>query len=132
MAVQPGIALIVKKGGTAIAGIRTNKISFSLTPIDITSADDAGFRKLLNAHTGQQFTITGSGIEKGGVLATLWAAPGTTKYLTDVTFTIPTETSSGDVFTGDVVMTQFDITGAHDGAVEFDYTFESAGTWSVA
>lgn len=132
MAVQPGIALVVKKAGTAIAGIRTNKIDFGLTPIDITSADDAGFRKLLNAHTGQHFSISGSGVEKGGVLATLWAAPATTKYLTDVTFTIPTEAGSGDVFTGDVVMTAFSITGAHDGAIMFDYTFESAGTWAAA
>ena len=132
MAVSAGINLVVKKAGTAIAGIRTNKISFSLTPIDITSADDAGFRKILTAHTGQQFSISGSGIEKGGVLATLWATPATSKYLTDVTFTIPTETSTTDVFTGDVIMTSFTITGAHDGAVEFDYTFESAGSWAAA
>ena len=132
MAVQAGILLLVKKAGTAIAGVRTNKVSFGLTTIDITSADDAGFRKLLNAHTGQHFSISCSGIEKGGVLATLWAAPGTTKYLTDVTFTIPTEAGTGDVFTGDVVITAFEITGAHDGAVEFNATFESAGSWSAA
>lgn len=132
MAVQAGINLLVKKGATAIAGVRTNKISFGLTTIDVTSADDAGFRKLLNAHTGQQFTLTCEGVEKGGVLTTLWATPATTKYLTDITFTIPTEASSTDVFTGDVVMTAFEITGAYDGAVEFSATFESAGTWAAA
>lgn len=132
MAAQPGIALIVKKAGTAIAGIRTNEIAFGLDTIDVTSADDAGFRKLLNAHTGQHFSISGDGVEKGGVLMALWASPATSKYLTDVTFTIPTEAASGDVFTGDVVMTSFTITGAHDGAVEFKYTFESAGTWAAA
>jgi TP901-1 family phage major tail protein len=132
MAAAAGIALVVKKAGTAIAGIRSNSIKFSVTPIDISSADDAGVRKLFTAHTGQQFTISGSGVEKGGVLATLWAAPATSKYLTDVTFTIPTEATSTDVFTGDVIMTAFEVTAAYDGTVEFNYTFESAGTWSAA
>lgn len=132
MAVQAGILLLIKKAGTAIAGLRTGKVSFGLDTIDISSADDAGVRKLLNAHTNQRFTITASGVEKGGVLATLWAAPGTTKYLTDITFTIPTESGSGDVFTADVVLTAFDITGEYNGAVMFDATFESAGTWSAA
>ena len=132
MAVQPGINLLLKKAGTAIAGLRSTSIKFGLTTIDITSADDAGFRKLMNAHTGQQFTITASGIEKGGVLMSAWASPATTKYLTDVTFTIPTEASAGDVFTGDVVMTEFELSGEHDGAVEFSVTFESAGTWAAA
>ena len=132
MAVQAGILLLLKKAGTAIAGVRTTKIAFGLTTIDITSADDAGFRKLLNAHTGQNFAITCSGVEKGGVLATLWAAPATTKYLTDVTFTLPTESAAGDVFTGDVVMTAMEITGAYDGVIEFNGTFESAGSWAAA
>lgn len=132
MAVQPGINMLIKKAGTAIAGVQTAKVSFGATTIDITSSDDAGFRKLLNATTGQQFTITASGVEKGGVLASLWASPATSKYLTDVTFTIPTESAAGDVFTGDVVMTAFAITGEYKGAVMFDVTFESAGTWTAA
>lgn len=132
MAAAAGILLLIKKGGTAIAGLRTAKISFALDGIDISSADDAGIRKFLSTHTNQHFSITASGVEKGGVLATLWTATGTTKYLTDVTFTIPTEASSGDVFTGDVLVTSFDITGEYNGAVMFDCTMESAGSWTAA
>jgi TP901-1 family phage major tail protein len=132
MAVAAGIDLLVKKGATTIAGVRTNSIKFGLSSIDISSQDDAGVRKLFNDHTGQQFTISGSGVEKSGILADLWKTPGTSKYLTDITFTIPTQATTGDVFTGDVIMTDFEITGAYDGAVEFSYTFESAGTWSAA
>ena len=132
MAVQPGINLLIKKGATAIAGLRTAELAFSLTTIDITSADDAGFRKLLNAHTGQQFTLTGSGIEKGGSLFTLWASTATTKYLTDITFTIPTEAATGDLFTADVVLTSYKLKSSHDGVIEFDFTLESAGSWTAA
>jgi len=132
MAAAAGINLLIKKATVAIAGIRTAKIDFGLNPIDISSADDAGVRKLFSTYTGQAFTLSGSGVEKGGVLATLWANPSTSKYLTDVTFTIPTETSSGDVFAGEVLMTAFSITGSYDGAVMFDVTFMSAGTWTAS
>lgn len=127
-----GIGLLVKKAAATIAGIQATSIKFALDPIDITSQDDAGFRKLLNAHTNQRFSITGSGVEKDGVLLTLWGDPATTKYLTDVTFTIPTQGASTDVYTGDVLLTAFEITGEHNGAVMFNFTMESAGTWADA
>lgn len=127
-----GILLLVKKAGTTIAGVQSSSIKFGLDTIDITSQDDAGFRKLLNAHTGQHFSITVSGVEKDTVLLTIWSAPATTKYLTDVTFTIPSQGTSADVFTGDVVMTAYEITGEHNGALMFNATFESAGSWAAA
>ena len=48
MAAAKGRSLLIKKGSTVLAGMRTKGVAINGEPIDITSDDDSGYRTLLS------------------------------------------------------------------------------------
>lgn len=131
-AVAAGRTQTLKKAGTTIAGIRVTSISFDNTPVDITSSDSLGIRKLMSISAESGISITVSGVETDGVLYTIASNPATSRLLTDLTFTSPTAGTTADVITGDFFMASFKLDGDYKDAVMFSATFTSSGSWTAA
>lgn len=126
MAAEIGRSYVVKKGATALAGVRTKSLSINHEPVDITTDDADGFRTLLGEVGESSFELSVDGVTKDATLFD--AATGSaTKLLTDVTIEHPSGTISGDVF-----LASYEETGAYNDAITFSATFQSSGTWTVA
>lgn len=125
MAARSGRELLIKKAGTAIAGFRTNTVSFSAEGVDITDKLDEGFRTYGDFVGVVSFEVSGDGVAKGTTLRDIFKT-GTTFLLTDVTI----DWDDGESWTCDVFFSSYEETGAHDGATEFSATFQSSGAWA--
>jgi predicted secreted protein len=120
-----GRSYLVKKGNTALAGVRTKSLSINHEPVDITTDDEDGFRTLLGAVGESSFELSVDGVSKDDTLFDE-ALSSSTKLLTDVTIEHPSGTISGDVF-----LASYEETGAYNDAITFSATFQSSGEWSV-
>ena len=130
--VAAGRTQLLKKAGTTIAGVRVTSLAFDDTPIDITSNDSLGVRKLMNVSASSGITITASGVETDGVLYAIAANPATSRLLTDLTFVATGEGTTNDVITGDFFMTNYKLDADYKDAVQFSATFVSSGSWVAA
>lgn len=126
MSAEIGRSYLVKKAGTALAGVRTKSLSINHEPVDITTDDEDGFRTLLGAVGESSFEISVDGVTKDATLFNA-ATGSSTKLLTDVTIEHPSGTISGDVF-----LASYEETGAYNDAITFSATFQSSGEWTVA
>jgi predicted secreted protein len=126
MTASIGRSYLIKKGATALAGVRTKSLSINHEPVDITTDDEDGFRTLLAEVGESSFELTVEGVAKDSTLFD--AATGTgSRLLTDITIEHPEGTISCDVF-----ITAFESTGAYNDAVTFSATFQSSGVWVVS
>lgn len=132
MAVAAGRDMVIKKAGTVIAGVRKVSLSIDNVSIDITSADDVGFQKLMSVSAGRSLTLSVEGVESDRVLYTVGITPGTSQLLTDLSITIPTAGTTNDVITGDFYMSNYKGEGDYKDAVMFSVTFTSSGAWVAA
>lgn len=120
-----GRELLVKRGSTVIAGVRTKTVTFNGEPVDVTSDDDSGFRKLL-AEVGQKsIDMSVEGVTKDNELRSA-ALSGTSLLLTDVNIEWP----NGDTLSGDFFMNSVEETGAYNDAITFTSSFQSSGEWT--
>lgn len=120
-----GRELLVKRGSTVIAGVRTKTVTFNGEPVDVTSDDDSGFRKLL-AEVGQKsIDMSVEGVTKDNDLRSA-ALSGTSLLLTDVNIEWP----NGDTLSGDFFMNSVEETGAYNDAITFTSSFQSSGEWT--
>ena len=125
MSARSGRELLIKKNGTALAGIRTTAVSFTAEGVDITDKLDDGYRTFGDFAGIISFEISGDGVAKGTVLRDIFKA-GTGFLLSDVTI----EWDSSESWECDVFFSAYEETGAHDGEVEFSVTLQSSGEWS--
>lgn len=119
--------------GVVIAGIRTKGVSINNEPIDVTTDDDGGVRRLLETVAGgtlevanKMIDISFDGITKVGMLAVLRqkAADGTA--LVEVyTITYP----DGATLVGKFAFISFEETGAYQDAVTFTGELQSTEAW---
>ena len=130
-AVAAGRDMLIKKAGATIAGIRATSLTLDNTKIDITTNDSAGIQKLLAQSAKRALTITCSGVETDGVLYGVAMGSGS-QLLTDITLTQPAAGTTADVVTCDFYMDSFKVTGEMEGAVMFEATFSSSGSWTAA
>lgn len=120
-----GRELLVKRGSTVIAGVRTKTVTFNGEPVDVTTDDDSGFRKLL-AEVGQKsIDMSVEGVTKDNELRSA-ALSGTSLLLTDVNIEWP----NGDTLSGDFFMNSVEETGAYNDAITFTSSFQSSGEWT--
>lgn len=123
MAEYLGRSLLLKKNDILIATIRSKSISCNGEPVDITTDDDGGHRKLLD-ELGQKSTdISFDGIEEDGILRGLWFAGGMTQKYTDFTLTWP----DGSILASDFVFATYEESGTYNDAVGFSATLQSSG-----
>lgn len=122
-----GRNLIVRKAGTAIAAVRQKSLKIDGSPVDITSDDDGGYRKLAGFSGTQSMDISLDGVwDNANALKA--AALGTgSKLLTDITIVL----TGGDVISGDFFLASFEVSGSHEGEQTYAIELQSSGAWVV-
>lgn len=109
-------------GPTTLVGVRTRGYTVTNDYVDVTTDDDDGWRTLLADPGLRSMEVTVGGISSDQVLiADMMAANIATKTL-HVEFPLTT----GNL-TGNFLISSFEQSGEHDGAVEFSATFMSSG-----
>jgi len=132
MAKGAGRLALLKKAGTAIAGVKVSTMDCEGTPIDVSDQNSSGMVQLLaGVFTGRQMTLGVTGVEADEVLRNIAADPSQQLYLTDLTFVFGNALAAKDTITGDFFMTKYGESAADDGAVTFSATFVSSGSWTL-
>lgn len=107
-------------GDEEIPGVREKSIANAGEPVDVTSDEDNGWRKLLTESGQNQIDITVNGVTKSNALRADWYAGTRTKTLT---ITYP----DGGAISGTFFMANFNETGPYNDATTFEATFQSSG-----
>lgn len=126
MTASSGRDFTIERGGTVIAGLQENGISYDGSPVDITNKTTNGYRTLGNFAGVQSFEISASGILDDETFQEIALNPATSKLLTDVVVKFP---GTGEL-AGDVYVASMEVTGAHDGATTYSLTLQSSGPWT--
>lgn len=121
-------SLTVKRNSILVASVRTKSIKINGSEIDITTDDDAGWKKLLVEPAIVSAEISVAGILKDETLATE-AVNTTTRALT-TEFGWPGASTPGKL-AGTFFLTSFHITGEYQGAATFEATFVSSGAVTI-
>lgn len=123
MAAASGRALTIDWDSVVIAGVRTRGYTITNDYVDVTTDDEVGWRTLLTQPSMRSVEVTVGGLTKNQILlAAIMAAS-----ITGETTTVNLPTTTGTL-AGNFVISSYEETGEHDGAVEFTATFMSAGT----
>lgn len=125
MAQSIGRNLVVKKGATAIASIRTKTVTINNEPVDITTDDSDGFRTLLDIVGQQSIDLSIEGLTDDPSLRIAILTPGTI-LLDDITIVYPT----GGIIAGDFALTTYEEAGTYNDAVTFSGTLQSSGEYT--
>lgn len=120
-----GRALTIDWDATTLVGVRTRGITNSNEMVDVTTDDDAGWRTLLATPGMKSVEVTAGGISSDEVLLAEFYNASTTGETLEIT--LPTTLASAGDISGTFHLASFEITGEHDGAVEFSATFQSSG-----
>lgn len=122
MAGANGRALTIDWDSTTLVGVRTRGYTITNDYVDVTTDDDDGWRTLLSDPALRAMEVTVGGISSDQVLiAEIMKANITGEPLT---VQLPTTTGT---LAGTFLLSSFEQTGEHDGAVEFSATFMSSG-----
>jgi predicted secreted protein len=103
-----------------IEGVREKGVELNGEPIDITSDDDAGWRRLLTIPAENQVNLKISGVTKSARLKRDWLNGD--RYA-QATITWP----DGGRLTGDFFLSTYNETGAYNGATTFEASLMSSG-----
>lgn len=119
--------LILDGTQTIIARLKTKGMTINNEPVDVTTDDDHPWRTLLAAASIKSIEVTASGVVSDA--ATLATLTTLAMHLTDTTTTCTFQDGSGgstEQIEGVFQLTNFEKTGATDGAGEFSCTFQSS------
>jgi len=120
---------------TTIAAARDCTITESDSIVTTTSKDDGGVRTLLAGLTERSMSVSGTGVFVDSAtiddLRTDFRAGTLRNFRLDVASTA-LATDSGQIITGAFRITQFEIAGAHDDAVNYNFTLESSGALTIS
>lgn len=121
-----GRAVTVKRGAVTpvlLAGVRTKNFALNGAPIDITSDDDSGVRKLMQEPGELDMEITVAGVIKDDILRL--EALSLTDRTSVTEFGFPG--SVAGKIAGDFYLSSYKETGEYKGVATFEATFMSAG-----
>lgn len=121
MPAAKGRSMILKLAGVALAGVRTKSFTIGGEPIDITTDDDAGWRKLLDEAGNKTVDISVSGVTKDDKL--LQEAINSNDRVNTMSLVRP----DGGSIDGEFFCTSYAETGEYQGAVTFEAEFQSTG-----
>lgn len=126
MAAVSGRSFLVRKAGTAIAGIKVSSVSFDGSPVDITKISDAGFQAMAGFSGKESLTIECSGVWDASTVPDIALEPNGALLLTDITII----DAKGATIAGNFFIASYREEGADDNAVQFSATFQSSGAWT--
>lgn len=122
-----GRELTVDWDSTTLVGIRTRGLAISAEPVDVTTDDDSGERVILPDPGVRSAEISVAGITSDEVLIGEILSGVTGRTLSAATVNLPSNLAVPGTVAFDAFVSAFEITGEHDGAVEFTATLMSAG-----
>ena len=125
MAASAGRELLIKKGVSVIAGVRTKTVTINGEPIDITSDDDSGFRTLLASAGTRSIDLSVEGVTKDATLRAIVAGVSS-QLLTDISVEYP----NGDTIDGDFYLVNIEESGEYQDAVTFSASLQSSGPFT--
>jgi predicted secreted protein len=124
MAANVGRAITVAWGNASppaeIEGLREKGIELNGEPIDVSSDDDAGWRRLLAVPGENQVNISLSGVSKNLTLKQAWFSGN---RLEEAVVTL----HDGATMTGEFFLASFSITGEYKDAIVFEAALQSSG-----
>ena len=120
-----GRELTIDLDGTTLVGVRTRGVTSSNEMVDVTTDDDNGWRTLLATPGVKSVEVTVGGISSDEVLLAEFYNASTTGETLQID--LPSSLASAGNISGTFHLASFEITGEHDGAVEFSSTFQSSG-----
>lgn len=130
MAGAIGRTLLLKKGATKLAGLRTKSWSFNGEAIDKTNDDDEGFRSLLTDVGTKSLDISFDGVAEDELIQDIVLGGGAL-MLTDITLEWPLR--SGDLtaasISGDFFLSSFEQSGTYNDAITFSGSLQSSEAW---
>lgn len=108
---------------TTVAGLTTNSITINNEPVDVTTKDDEGWRRLLEGVAFKSVSMSAAGrwqtaAGKSALVTEIIAGTFGHYQLVD---------EAGGKFEGSFLMSSLEDTGAHDGVEEFTINLESTG-----
>lgn len=122
-----GRELTVDFNTTTLVGIRTRGLSISAEAVDVTTDDDVGERTLLPDPGVRSAEIGVAGITSDEVLIAEILSGIGGRTLKEAIVNLPSTLTTPGTVTFDAFVSSLEITGEHDGAVEFTGTLMSAG-----
>jgi len=125
MAASSGRELLIKKGSSVIAGVRTKTVTINGEAIDVTTDDDSGYRTLLGDPATRMIDLSVEGITKDDTLRAIVAGGGS-QMLTDITIEYP----DGAVIAGDFYLVSVEEAGEYQDAVTFSASLQSSGEYT--
>tara|TARA_R100001198_G_C5237577_1_gene215248 strand:- start:499 stop:903 length:405 start_codon:yes stop_codon:yes gene_type:complete len=120
-----GRDLTIDWDSTTLVGVRTRGVTNSNEMVDVTNDDDSGWRTLLATPGVKAVEVTVGGISSDEVLLAEFYNASTSGETLKVD--LPSSLNNPGNITGTFHLASFEITGEHDGAVEFSSTFNSSG-----
>lgn len=125
MAATSGRKMLVKKADTTLMGVRTKTVTINGEPVDVTTDDDAGYRKLLSEAGQKSLDLSIEGIVKDDTLREA-IVTGIDLMLED----IEVEYADGGTIAGDFFFTSLEQTGTYNESVTFTAEMQSSGEWT--
>lgn len=128
MSGMKGRAVIIRRNNVNLAGVRTKSITINGSPVDITTDDDDGVRKLMDQPGQLDVAISVSGVMLNEQLIS--ESLNTTDRVLQTHFLFaglegsPTNTFG---FSGDFFLASLKFNAEYQGAVTFEADFQSAG-----
>jgi TP901-1 family phage major tail protein len=118
---ESGRALTINWKAVTLAGVQSKGVTMTNELIDVTSDDSNGWRTLLGTPGVRAVDVTVGGVTEDQVLI----ADFMNNQNTGATVVnLPTTTGT---LNGTFMLGSFNMTGEHDGAVEFEVEFQSTG-----
>mgnify|MGYP000627782065 CR=1 FL=1 len=124
-----GRLCVIKKAGTAIAGLRVNSITWNGAGIDVTDKGDGAFQTFLtDVLATDTLEISGEGIEDGNVLRNLaLSTDPADKFMTDLTYEFAADADAADTISGSFILTSYSEGSPYQEANTFTATFVRNG-----
>lgn len=110
-------------GAVAIVGLRSTTITIDGETVDVTSRDDAGWRKLLAGAGIAKVSVKGEGIVDDGTQIDTLRARTIAQSLDAYTLVF----GNGDKMAGAFQLAQFEQKGEYKGEQTASFSFESSG-----
>lgn len=120
-----GRELTIDWDSTTLVGVRTRGVTNTNEMVDVTTDDDSGWRTLLATPGIKSVEVTAGGISSDEVLLAEFYNASTTGEALQIN--LPSSLTTPGNISGTFHLASFEVTGEHDGAVEFSATFQSSG-----
>lgn len=122
MAATAGRKLRIKKGGTAIAGARTDNLTINNEPIDITDKSDAGWTTMLADAGVRSIEADVEGVLEDSTLIALSVGA-----VANLLAAWSIEIEGIGTFTGNFYLNSLELGGEQEDAVTFTANIQSSG-----